>query len=117
MIYLVSPFSHDDQMVEHDRYLAAKAATARLLAAGHQVFSPIAYSFQFAHVIEGSFAAWSEFDLAMIDAADSVAVLMLDGWRESVGVQAELRHARAAGKPVVFLDPVTLEPVDTLKIG
>ena len=27
-------------------------------------------------------------------------VLMLDGWQESVGVQAEIRIARVLGKPV-----------------
>ncbi len=28
---------------------------------------------------------------------------MLDGWRESVGVQAEIAIARELGKPVTFL--------------
>ena len=28
---------------------------------------------------------------------------MLDGWRESVGIQAEIAIARQLGKPVTFL--------------
>ena len=117
MIYLASPFSSPSADVRRERFEAAQRATLMLIQRGHVLFSPIAYSFQFAEMIGTAFEPWSAFDLAMIDAADSVAVLMLAGWRESIGVQAELRHARAAGKPVVFLDPVTLEPVDTLKIG
>jgi hypothetical protein len=34
---------------------------------------------------------------------DEVAVLMLDGWRESIGVQAEIAIARELCKPVTFL--------------
>lgn len=117
MTYLASPYSSSDATIRHQRYLAAYAATLLLIRRGQVVFSPIVYSHQYAEECGTDFASWSAFDLGMIDAASSVAVLMLAGWRESVGVQAELRHARAAGKPVVFLDPVTLEPVDTLKIG
>jgi len=41
---------------------------------------------------------------------------MLDGWRESAGVQAEIRIAAVPGKPVRYLAPeatgsLTLAPV------
>jgi hypothetical protein len=36
---------------------------------------------------------------------DEVVVLMLDGWEESIGVQAEIRIARELGKPVRYLAP------------
>jgi hypothetical protein len=29
---------------------------------------------------------------------------MLDGWQESVGVQAEIRMARELGRPIGYLD-------------
>ena len=34
-----------------------------------------------------------------------MVVLMLDGWRESVGVAAEIRIAGELGKPVRYLAP------------
>jgi hypothetical protein len=33
-----------------------------------------------------------------------VVVLMLDGWEQSRGVQAEIAIARELGKPVSFID-------------
>jgi hypothetical protein len=33
-------------------------------------------------------------------------VLMLDGWRESIGVQAEIAIANELGKPVTYSLPV-----------
>lgn len=117
MTYLASPFTSPSAVVRREQFEAAQRAALILIQRGHVLFSPIAYTFQFAEMIGTDWEPWQTFDLGMIDAASSVAVLMLDGWRESVGVQAELRHARAIGKPVMFLDPVTLLPVDTLKIG
>ena len=32
-------------------------------------------------------------------------VLTLDGWRESVGVAAEMKLARNMGKPIRYYDP------------
>ena len=46
---------------------------------------------------------WQRHDHRHLEACDEVVVLMLDGWRESVGVQAEIAIARELGKPVTFL--------------
>ena len=116
MIYLASPFSSTSAVVRRKRFEAVQRATLILIQRGHVVFSPIAYSFQFAEMIGTDWEPWQTFDLSMIDAADELWVLMLAGWQDSVGVQAELRHARRLGLPVVFIDPVTFEPVDTLAI-
>jgi hypothetical protein len=40
-------------------------------------------------------------------------VLTLPGWRESVGVQAEIAIARELGKPVTFLQPVAAASLAT----
>ena len=44
MIYLASPYSHPDATVREARFQAACRATASLIRAGHEVFSPIAHS-------------------------------------------------------------------------
>jgi nucleoside 2-deoxyribosyltransferase len=112
MIYLASPYSDPSSDVRHDRFLAAKAATMRLLKAGHLVFSPITYSHQFADLLGTDFEAWRTFDLAMIDCCDELWVLKLGGYFESSGVWNELEYANAIGKPVKYLDPTTLEAVE-----
>ncbi len=104
MIYLTSPYSHPDPAVRKRRFRAACRATAALLRAGEVVFSPIVHS----HPLVGfalptEWAFWERIDRAYLERCDEVVVLMLNGWKESVGVREEIRIARAAGKPVRFL--------------
>ena len=41
--------------------------------------------------------------MRMLEASDVLCVLVLDGWKDSVGVTAEILHARSLGKPIVYL--------------
>ena len=43
-VYLASPFSHPDPEVRIARVAAIAKITARLIAEGHIVFSPVAYT-------------------------------------------------------------------------
>ena len=43
-VYLASPFSHPDPEVRKERVAAIAKITARLIAEGHIVFSPVAYT-------------------------------------------------------------------------
>ncbi len=104
MIYLASPYSHPDTAVREQRFRAACHAAVALLHAGRVVFSPIAHSHPLAqHGLPGNWHFWERYDRAFLERCDEVMVLMLDGWQESVGVQAEIRIARELGKPVRFL--------------
>jgi hypothetical protein len=106
MIYLASPYSHPDPDVREARYRAACLATASLLRAGQLVFSPIAYSHWTAeHGLPCTWSFWAMFDRWFLEHCDEVVVLMLDGWKASVGVQAEIRIARELGKPVRYISP------------
>ncbi len=106
MIYLASPYSHPDPAVREQRFHAACQAAVALLHAGRVVFSPIAHSHPLAqHGLPGNWHFWERYDRAFLELCDEVVVLMLDGWQESVGVQAEIRIARELGKPVRYLPP------------
>jgi nucleoside 2-deoxyribosyltransferase len=105
MIYLASPYSHPDPAVREQRYRAVCRATAALLRAGLVVFSPIAHSHalvQYGLPTEWPF--WERIDHAYLERCDLLVVLMLDGWKASVGVQAEIAIARELGKPVSYLE-------------
>jgi hypothetical protein len=104
--YLASPYSHPDQAVREERYRAACRAAAALLLAGQPVFSPIVHSHVFVeHGLPGDWNFWRCFDGELLARCDEVVVLMLAGWRESVGVREEIRIARELGKPVRYLAP------------
>ena len=104
MIYLASPYSHPDTDVRQERFDAACRAAAALLRQGKTTFSPIAHSHvlcRYGLPLDWEF--WRQHDLQYLAACTEVVVLMLDGWAESVGVQAEIKIARELGKPVTFL--------------
>lgn len=106
MIYLARPYSHPDPAVRQERFAAACRAAAELIRRGHVVFSPVAHSHAIAqHGLPLDWRFWSRHDRRYLEACDEVAVLMLDGWRESVGVRAEIAIARELDKPVRYLAP------------
>lgn len=106
MIYLASPYSHRKPSVRTQRFHYACNATASLLHAGLNVFSPIVHGHPLAaHGLPTDWFFWQAFDREQILRCTSVVVLMLDGWQESVGVQAELRIAAEASLPVQYMLP------------
>jgi nucleoside 2-deoxyribosyltransferase len=104
MIYLASPYSDPDPAVREQRFQAACWAAAALLRAGHIVFSPIVHCHVLVeHGLPTDWAFWQHADREHLKRCDEVVVLMLDGWEESAGVQAEIRTAQDLGKRVRYL--------------
>ena len=107
MIYLASPYSHPEAEVRQRRFDAACRAAAALICQGQTVFSPIAHSHNICcYGAPSDWRFWQRHDLTFLAMCDEVVVLKLDGWEQSVGVQAEIAAARTLGKPVTFLDVV-----------
>ena len=103
MIYLASPYSHPDAGVRQQRFEAACRAAAALICQGKTAFSPIAHSHAICRYgVPLDWWFWQQHDRRYLEVCDEVAVLMLDGWRESVGVQAEIAIARELDKPITF---------------
>ena len=106
MIYLASPYSHPDPAIREARYLAACRATAELMRGGQAVFSPNVDSHPVtAFGLPTNWAFWERCDRQYLQRCDELVVLTLDGWRTSVGVQAEIKLAAELAKPVSFLNP------------
>lgn len=107
--YLASPYSHPNPAVREQRYKAACAAAARLMARGETVFSPIAHSHPIAMHLDPAlvcdFRFWMAQDLPILAACSLLRVLRLDGWQESRGVGAEMRFAGMHGILTEFMDP------------
>lgn len=106
MIYLASPYSHADEAVREARFRAVCRHAAHMMRAGRFVFSPIAHTHPIAAFgLPGDWAYWEQYDRAMLARCSELIVLMLDGWRESKGVQAEIGIAASLGKPVSYATP------------
>lgn len=106
MMYLAAPYSHSDPAVRERRFQTVSHVAADLVRAGHRVFSPISHSHPIAvHGLPGDWAFWEPFDRRMLRTCDELVVLMLDGWRESKGVQAEIDLAIEMDLPIRYLAP------------
>mgnify|MGYP002782450901 CR=1 FL=1 len=106
MIYLASPYAHPDPRVRERRFQEACRASAALLRAGVVVFSPIAHSHPIANYgLPTDWEFWSQVDREYLARCDLLAVLTIPGWRESVGVQAELQIANELGIRIIYLNP------------
>ena len=104
MIYLAVPYSHADATVRQQRFDAACRAAAALIRQGKVVFSPVSHGHAICCCgVPSDWQFWQRHDRHFLDVCDEVVVLMLDGWRQSIGVQAEIAIAQELGKPITFL--------------
>lgn len=106
LTYLACPYSHPDREVRVQRFIAVNRVAGILMQLGHLVFSPISHTHPIAEecALPLGWEFWRDFDTAYLAASGMVVVLCIDGWRESVGVTAELEIARVMGLPVQFVD-------------
>jgi hypothetical protein len=105
LFYLATPYSSSDpEMIEH-RYKMACSITAQLMKEGFHVLSPIAHSHAIAvgNDMPKEFEFWKVHCLAILSKCDGMIVIMEDGWKESVGVQAEIAYCQQFGKPICYL--------------
>lgn len=113
MIYLASPYTHDDPKVENERYVNTCKVAGILLEQGYHIFSPIAHTHAICkHAsLSGKFAFYRDLDLHMISICSGFFVLQMDGWMSSVGIQAEIEYLKKnypAIKPQYVLTHLTI---------
>ena len=106
MIYLASPYTHEDATVRESRFDAACKATSTLMRAGLSVYSPIVHSHPLVRYgLPSEWEFWQAHDCEHLRRCDEVMVLTLDGWNASRGVQAEIALAIQLALPIRYLSP------------
>lgn len=109
LYYLASPYNHPTQLRRHERYMANVKALADLLHSGKHIFSPIVHNHPVAvfRDLGRGWEFWKQYDELMLRKCDGLIVLRLEGWQESVGVQAEIKLAKELGLPIIYMDAVS----------
>lgn len=122
MIYLASPYTHPDPSVVKYRYQAVRAQVGWMLDAGVYVYSPIVHFHHVAkhHELPTDSNFWSNHNRHMLNLANRLDVLCLEGWEDSVGVKQEIEWAKEwrIGVRMIELpppDPILLEVVKQMK--
>jgi hypothetical protein len=105
MIYLASPYSHNDRAVMEMRWSQVCEASSNIMKEGKHLYSPIAHCHEIAkYGLPTDWGFWEQYDTEMIKRCDELWVLMLDGWTDSVGVRSEISIAESFGIPVTYID-------------
>lgn len=113
LCYLATPYTKYHLGIEA-AFVHAAEISALLLTTGVRVYSPIAHTHPLA--VYGKLDPldhniWLPFDEAMMDAADCLIVARMKGWDESFGVKHEIEFFAKERKPIIHIDPVTLQIV------
>ena len=106
LIYLASPYTHENPAVVHQRFDDVCRCAATLMEKGHHVFSPIAHTHPIAMVgkLPTHWEFWERYDRAIMECCGRMVVLMLPGWEESKGIKAEIKLAEEMGLPIVYIE-------------
>lgn len=89
------------------RYADALHYTAGAIRKGHHIYSPIVHFHPMAamHSMPRDIDFWWDISKNMIERADAVWVLMLEGWQNSIGVMKEIELAEQLAIPVTYVSP------------
>lgn len=117
LVYLATPYTKYPLGIDA-AFEASCAVTAALITLGVKVYSPIAHTHPVA--VHGGldpldYKIWLPFNNAIIAKSDAILVAKLPTWEKSYGIGHEIELFLAAGKPVYYLDPVTMAVMQTAK--
>jgi hypothetical protein len=112
MIYLASPYWHEDPMIRDIRARENADVAMRLALRGVMAYAPLVHGHNIAaldpfHDISELY--WLEHGLMMLRQCNYLWVIDLAGWDKSRGVATEVLEAEMRLQiPVELLDPLTL---------
>ena len=118
LFYLASPFTSKNTKEEEQRLEEINQIGGILTLNKVHCILPISSSYALGKTMKlpSSFDFWKDLDLLYVEKCDAVIVANMDGWKISIGVQAEIKHAKKLGKPVYLLNVQKLIDLHTTYI-
>lgn len=107
MLYIASPYTHADPKITEQRYHETCLFTGALMQAGVNCFSPIAHCHEIARMcmLPTDCGFWQKHNEMWLARSTGLIVLMLPGWKESIGIKHELSIAAKLNLPIFYMQP------------
>ena len=105
--YHASPYTHPQEGIRRRRYLEASYFYKVFVEADIPTFAPIAFHHDLALVLDLPKDAgfWARVNYTWLRRCDSMVVITLPGWKESVGITHEVANAKAHAKEIHYIYP------------
>jgi hypothetical protein len=105
--YLAIPYSSDDESEMDYRAEVSDFIFSVLSKEGRTIYAPISSCHHIAKTygLPRDFKFWKSMCEVFVSNSVKVIVVMLPGWKESVGVMAEIELAETLGIEIEYLDP------------
>ena len=105
--YLGLPYTDDESLVKDWRALVSDKIAADLTIQGRIIFAPISAWHHIAkrYALPGTFEYWLELDEEFIKISSKLLIITLPGWKESSGVNGEIKLANKYDIPIEYIDP------------
>jgi hypothetical protein len=106
--YLGLPYTDDDPLMEDWRAdISDRVAADLFTREGRIIFAPISAWHHIARKYElpGTFEYWAKFDEEFIKISTKLLIIMLPGWKDSTGVNGEIKLAHKYNIPIEYIDP------------
>lgn len=106
LIYLASPYSNPLDEVRQNNFKTVSELAAKLCSEGNVVLSPITYGHTLCEFRElpTDWEFWENYCITFLERCDEMIVYMMDGWKESKGVTAEIKYCEENKIPITYLE-------------
>ncbi|CAI2424552.1 Domain of uncharacterised function (DUF1937) [Serratia liquefaciens] len=113
-IFLACPYSHADENVVQERFLACNKVAANFIEAGHAVFSQVTMShpinLQLQHTDKAEIGKmWAPVDALFLAMMEELIILDLPGWDQSAGIKREIEFYQSRNQRVSLWSEVEHE--------
>lgn len=104
-IFLACPYSHTDAAIVEARFIQCNRVAAKIIEAGHLVFSQVSMSHPINQAFVGKDSAaigklWAPVDAVFMELLEELIVLDLPGWELSGGIKREMEFFERRGRRV-----------------
>lgn len=105
MAYIAIPYTDSDKSVVEQRVKILCEIDALLMKIGIFTVSPVLKHLLFMHAkdLPSDWKYWEEYSYALLARCQTMYVVTVPGWEESIGVQAEIAFCEKMNIKIVYL--------------